>query len=88
MTAANLALAAVLLLTLAGGMWRVARGPGVADRLQAALLFGTTGTAALIVLAEAMDVHALRHVALVFALLASVVTAAFLRRRRTGDAHG
>ena len=82
MREANLALAAVLLVTLAASLVRVALGPGAADRLQGALLFGTTGVAALIVLAEAMDAPALRHVALVFALLASVVTVAFLRRMR------
>jgi multicomponent Na+:H+ antiporter subunit F len=61
-------------------MYRVVRGPSAADRMQAALLFGTTGVAMLLLLAEAMDAPALRDVALVFALLASVVTVAFLRR--------
>jgi len=88
MTGATTLLAAVLLLTLLPGMWRVARGPAVADRLQAALLSGTTGTAALIVLAQATGTPALRHVALVFALLASVVTAAFLRRPAPGALDG
>ena len=80
MTAANLALAAFLIANLAAGIVRVVVGPGPPDRMQAALLFGTVGVAILIVLAEAMGVSALRDVALVFALLASVVTVAFVRR--------
>jgi multicomponent Na+:H+ antiporter subunit F len=82
----NLVLALALLLNVGAGMWRVARGPTVADRMQAALLFGTAGVAVLLVLAEAMSAPALRDVALAFALLASVVTVGFLRR--DGDSGG
>lgn len=80
MERANLVLALVLLLNIGAGMVRVVRGPTAADRMQAALLFGTVGVAMLLLLAEAMDAPALRDVALAFALLASVVTVAFLRR--------
>lgn len=80
MERANLALALILLLNIAVGMLRVVRGPTAADRMQAALLFGTVGVAALLLLAEAMGLAALRDVALAFAVLASVVTVAFLRR--------
>lgn len=76
----NLLLALILLLNVAAGMVRVIRGPRAADRMQAALLFGTTGVAMLLVLAQAMALPALRDVALAMALLASVVTVAFLRR--------
>jgi multicomponent Na+:H+ antiporter subunit F len=77
---ANLVLALILLANVAAGMVRVVRGPSAADRMQAALLFGSAGVAMLLLLAEAMSAPALRDVALVFALLASVVTVAFLRR--------
>lgn len=80
MERANFILALVLLLNIAAGMVRVVRGPTAADRMQAALLFGTVGVAMLLLLAEAMHAPALRDVALAFALLASVVTVAFLRR--------
>jgi multicomponent Na+:H+ antiporter subunit F len=70
-----------LLLNLAAGLVRVLRGPTDADRMLAAQLFGTTGVGILIVLAEAQEMAALRDVALVFALLAALATAAFVRAR-------
>jgi multicomponent Na+:H+ antiporter subunit F len=78
----NLVLAVFLLANVAAGLVRVAVGPRAADRMQAALLFGTLGVAVLLVLAEAMSAPALRDVALVFALLASIVTVVFVRRGR------
>ncbi|MCW8890560.1 MAG: monovalent cation/H+ antiporter complex subunit F [Sedimenticola sp.] len=75
-----IALALFLLANLAAGMWRVLRGPGVADRMLAAQLFGTTAVAILLLLAEASGSHALRDVALVFALLAAVTAVAFVKR--------
>lgn len=80
-------LAGLLLLTMALGLWRVLRGPGRVDRLLAVQLCGTSGTAVLLVLAEAEGQPALRDVALVLALLAAMVSAALvqlLRRRRHG----
>jgi multicomponent Na+:H+ antiporter subunit F len=68
-----------LLLNLAAGLVRVARGPSHADRMLAAQLFGTTGTAILLVLAESTGRAALRDVALVFALLAAINTVIFVR---------
>lgn len=44
--------AALLLLTLIIGLWRVLRGPGRVDRLLVVQLFGTSGTALLLVLAQ------------------------------------
>ncbi len=73
-------LALFLLVNLAAGMWRVLRGPGVADRMLAAQLFGTTAVAILLLLAEAAGSNALRDVALIFALLAAVTAVAFVRR--------
>jgi multicomponent Na+:H+ antiporter subunit F len=46
----------------------------------AAQLFGTTGVALLLVLAEAMDQATLRDVALVLALLSVIAMVAFVRR--------
>ena len=69
-----------LLLNLGAGMWRVLRGPSAADRMLAAQLFGTTAVAILLLLAEATGSAALRDVALVFALLATVTAVAFVRR--------
>lgn len=75
-----LALALFLLLNLVGGVVRVARGPAEEDRMLAAQLFGTTGVATLLLIAEASSARALRDVALVFALLAPIATVAFVRR--------
>jgi multicomponent Na+:H+ antiporter subunit F len=71
---------AFLLLNLATGLVRVARGPSSADRMIAAQLFGTTGVAIILLLAHAHGEPALRDVALVFALLAVVVAVAFVKR--------
>jgi len=76
---------AFLLVNMAAGLVRVARGPTPADRMLAAQLFGTTGVAVLLLLADAMAAPALRDVALVFALLAVVVAVAFVRRGWTED---
>lgn len=77
--------AALLLLTLLVGLWRVLLGPGRVDRLLAVQLFGTTGTTLLLVLAQWQGAPALRDAALVLALLAAIVSAALvqlLRRSR------
>lgn len=77
-------LAVILLLTIFAGLWRVLRGPGRTDRLVAVQLFGTAGTALLLVLAEWQALPALRDAALVLALLAAVLSAAVVQYRR-GD---
>ncbi|WP_028238261.1 monovalent cation/H+ antiporter complex subunit F [Stutzerimonas azotifigens] len=76
--------AALLLLTMALGLWRVLRGPGRVDRLQAVQLCGTSGTALLLVLAQALQAPALRDVALVLALLAALLSAALVQLLRRG----
>lgn len=76
----NLLLAVFLLVNLLIALLRVARGPTDADRLLAALLFGTTGVAILLLLAHAEDTLALIDVALVFALLAAIAGAVFAQR--------
>jgi multicomponent Na+:H+ antiporter subunit F len=71
--------AVFLLLNLVGGLYRIVRGPSAADRMLASQLFGTTGVAVLLVLADATGVAALRDVALVFAALAGVNALVFVR---------
>jgi multicomponent Na+:H+ antiporter subunit F len=81
--------AAFLALNVGAGLIRVARGPSPADRMLAAQLFGTTGVAILLLLAEATATPGLRVVALVFTLLAVVVSVAFVKRgwvRTDGEA--
>lgn len=68
-----------LLLNIVAGLARVWRGPRQEDRIMAAQLFGTTGVAILLLLAEALDEPGLQNVALVFALLAVLATVAFVR---------
>jgi multicomponent Na+:H+ antiporter subunit F len=75
-----LALALLLLLTIAAGLIRVLRGPTSADRMLSAQLFGTTGVAILLLLGKAADMPALWDAALAFALLAAVAAVAFVRR--------
>jgi len=75
----------LLLLTLVIGLWRVLRGPGRVDRLLAVQLFGTTGAALLLVMAQWQGAAGLRDAALVLALLAAMISAALvqlLRRSR------
>lgn len=71
-----------LLLNMAAAMVRVIRGPTAADRLMTAQLFGTTGVAVLLVLAESAALPALRDVALVLALLAVLIVICFTRTVR------
>lgn len=73
-------LAVFLLANLLAALLRIVRGPTAADRLLAALLFGTTGVAVLLLLGQAGNVPALVDVALVFALLGAITGAAFAQR--------
>ena len=76
---------ALLLLTIMIGLGRVVLGPARVGRLLAIQLFGTTGTALLLVLAQWQEQPALRDVALLLGLLAAVASAALvqlLRRSR------
>lgn len=75
-------LATILLLTIVGGLWRIQRGPTRADRLLAVQLFGSSGAALLLVLAQWQDQPALRDAALVLALLAAVMSAALVQYLR------
>ena len=75
---------ALLLLTIVVGLGRVVLGPGRVDRLLAIQLFGTTGTALLLVMAQWQAQPALRDVALVLGLLAAVASAALVQLLRRG----
>lgn len=70
-------LALFLLLNLLVALTRVSRGPTLADRMLAALLFGTMGVGVLLLLAHAGGGLALVNVALVLALLAAITGVAF-----------
>jgi multicomponent Na+:H+ antiporter subunit F len=72
--------ALVLLITLVLGLVRIWLGPEPADRMLAVQLFGTTGVALLLVLAEAQSTPALRDVALVLAVLTALASVAFVAR--------
>ena len=84
MTTFYLALVLFLLLNLVAGLVRVQRGPTRSDRMVAAMLFGTTGVAVLLLLSEVTDEPALVDVALVFSLLAAINTIAFVREGWSG----
>jgi multicomponent Na+:H+ antiporter subunit F len=73
-----LAAAGFVLAAVALGLLRVLRGPGQADRLMAAQLLGTGGIAVLLLLAQAVPAPGLVDAALVLALLAAFVSAAFV----------
>lgn len=67
-----------LLANLAAGLWRIHRGPTAADRMLSALLFGTTTVAVLLLLlAEWQQAPGLRVVALIFVMLAAIVSIAY-----------
>jgi multicomponent Na+:H+ antiporter subunit F len=70
--------AAFVLATVVAGLVRVLRGPGEADRIMAVQLLGTGGIAVLLLASEAIEASAAADVALVLALLAAFVTAAFV----------
>lgn len=82
-------MAAFVVLTVALGLVRVARGPGRAERMMAAQLLGTGGIGALLLLAAASGEPAVVDVALLLALLAAFASIAFvkfaLRQDRPAD---
>lgn len=78
MTAWLLLLAAALLLSLGGALWRIWRGPLAADRMMAAQLIGTGGVGTVLLLAAATDWRMI-DVALVLALLAAFAAIAFVK---------
>lgn len=71
-----LAAAALVLAAAAVGLVRLLRGPSDADRVGAAQLLGTGGTAALLLVAVATATPAVVDVALVLALVSAFASAA------------
>ncbi|NJD38832.1 MAG: pH regulation protein F [Geobacter sp.] len=80
MNSLELPLALFLLVNLAAALIRAARGPTAADRMLAALLFGSTGVGILVLLAFVQRSSALIDVALTLALLAAISGIAFAQR--------
>lgn len=81
-----------LFANIAIGLVRVVRGPTPEDRMVAILLFGTTGVALLLVLAEALGNPSIRDVALVFVVLAATAVVVFGQAadasgEESGDGH-
>lgn len=79
MTGLEFPLALFLLANLVAALARAVRGPTAADRMLAALLFGTTGVGMLALLAFSGG-GALVDVALTLALLAAITGVAFAQR--------
>jgi multicomponent Na+:H+ antiporter subunit F len=75
-----LAIALLLVLNILAGLFRVFIGPAPADRMLAAQLFGTTGAAVFLLLAEALDRPPIRDVALVLVVLSVLAMVSFVRR--------
>jgi multicomponent Na+:H+ antiporter subunit F len=72
------AVAAFVLSLLAMGLVCVLRGPTLADRMMSAQLLGTSGIAALLLIATATSEPAVIDVALALALLAAFASIAFV----------
>jgi multicomponent Na+:H+ antiporter subunit F len=83
-----LAAAGFVLIMVALGLIRVLRGPGDADRMMAAQLFGTGGIASLLLTGAATGQEARADVALTLALLATFASIAFVKKgtARSADA--
>jgi len=69
--------AGIVLATVALGLARILWGPGDADRMMAAQLFGTGGVATLLLLGASTGVGSVVDVALTVALLAAFASVAF-----------
>ncbi len=85
MTTWLISLATLLLVTLAGALWRVWRGPAPADRMMAAQLIGTGGVSVVLLLSAASN-REIIDVALVLALLAAFAAVAFVKAQSADGA--
>jgi multicomponent Na+:H+ antiporter subunit F len=72
-------MAAFVVLMVALGLLRVARGPGRAERMMAAQLLGTGAIGALLLLSAAVGEPAVVDVALTLALLSAFASIAFVK---------
>lgn len=79
-----LGMALFLVINILVGLWRVLKGPKPEDRMVAAQLFGTTGVAALLLLAQAIESPFIKNAALLFALLTVMAVLAFVRNTSYG----
>ena len=79
MTTLYLVIAIALLLSLAGGLYQVVRGPTPGDRLLVVQLSGTAAVAVLILVGAATSLPAFIDIALVLALLTAITMVAFAR---------
>ena len=73
-----LAIAGFVLATVALGLFRLLLGPGQADRMMTAQLFGTGGVAVLLLLGAAGTSPSVVDVALMLALLTAFASVAFV----------
>ena len=80
MSVAIEALAVVILGTVILGLYRIERGPTSADRMLSSMLFGTAGIALTLALSAIEEMSSLLDMALVFAILTSISTVAFVKR--------
>ncbi len=76
-----------LLLNIVLGLFRVWRGPTVADRLLTTQLFGTTGMAVLLVLAGYLQELTLLNVAITFNVLAILLVISLFKvwKKKKGE---
>ena len=78
-----------LLLNLSAGLWRAWKGPTDGDRLLTTLLFATTSVAVLLLMSAWLALPAIRYVALMLVLLATIISLAFFgmpeRSPESGD---
>ena len=81
-----LSMALVLLLTIVTGLYRILRGPTAADRMLAAMLFGTCGVAMMLLLAKGLNQPVIEDIALIYGLLGVLSVVAFVQRAWTGAA--
>jgi multicomponent Na+:H+ antiporter subunit F len=81
-------MAAFLVLMVALGLVRVARGPGRAERMMAAQLLGTGAIGALMLFGAATGEAAIFDVALTLALLSAFASIAFVKFAVEQDGQG
>ena len=79
--------AGLVLAMVALGLVRILHGPSTVDRIMAAQLLGTGGTAGLLLLAQEMNMPAAVDVALILALLAAFVSIALFTNTAQSDAN-
>ncbi len=74
-----------LVLNLLVHLARLTRVPSLGNRMLVVMLFNSTTVAVLIVLAEYMQMHALRVVGLIFVLLSATTSLAFVAFKKKSN---